>query len=60
MNAITASPGGISFLTITGGPDGGSFLLDDLTPTEVPEPSTLLLVLAGGLALARSRRRRGV
>jgi hypothetical protein len=43
---------GISSVTITGGPGGGSFTIDDLTltpTTPVPEPSTLLLL---GLAVA--------
>jgi hypothetical protein len=52
---------GISHVTITGDPAGGSFVLDDFTytpsATPVPEPATLSLVLLGGVGLLRSRRR---
>ena len=55
---------GISYVTITGDPGGGSFTLDDFTytpdPTAVPEPGTLCLVLVGAVAVARAvRDRRG-
>ncbi len=55
------SIGGISRVVITGDPAGGSFTLDDLTferaaPVNgVPEPSTLLLVVAGVVGLGRRR-----
>jgi len=55
---------GMSYITMTGDPAGGSFTLDDLTytpgstSTAVPEPGTLGLVLFGGLSVLRSRRRR--
>lgn len=43
--------GGISSLTISGDPAGGSFVLDDLSyqplATTTPEPSTFLLLLTG-------------
>jgi hypothetical protein len=41
--------GGISRLTITGDPFGGSFTLDDVTysPVPVPEPSEVSLLLVG-------------
>jgi len=46
-----AFAGGISRVTIEGDPLGGSFALDDLTFTQIttpiPEPSTLLLFVAG-------------
>ena len=49
-----ASAAGISSITITGDPFGGSFTLDDLTfeaaTTEVPEPRYTILILAGALA----------
>ena len=54
-------PGGIARVTITGDPAGGSFTLDDLTAdvssTPIPEPGTLSLILLGGLASARLRKR---
>jgi len=56
-----AFAGGISRVTITGDPAGASFTLDDLTFRAVPEPSTLLLLLASslaGVASMSSRRRR--
>ncbi|MCC7007894.1 MAG: PEP-CTERM sorting domain-containing protein [Acidobacteria bacterium] len=57
---------GIASVVITGDPAGGSFFIDDATitpfdaptPTPVPEPSSLLLVLGGASALL-ARRRRG-
>lgn len=59
-----AFAGGISKVIITGDPGGGSFALDDATYTTpnastVPEPSTILLVLAGVpvICLASMRRR---
>lgn len=50
--------GGISSVTITGDPAGGSFVLDDVTYTSaVPEPNSLVLLLtcAGGLLAFRKR-----
>lgn len=41
---------GISRITITGDPAGGSFTLDDVTYTAVPEPSTIALLLSALLA----------
>lgn len=54
---------GISSVTITGSPEGGSFVLDDATLTTessaVPEPSSfyLLLNLVGGFLLVSFRKR---
>jgi hypothetical protein len=47
-----SSLAGISFASITGGPAGGSFVMDDVTlTTTVPEPSSLSLAVTGiGLA----------
>jgi len=52
---ITSSAG-IRSILITGDPAGGSFTLDDLTVTPVPEPATFALVLAGAAAVIRKRR----
>jgi len=58
-----AFAGGIGRVTIEGDPLGGSFTLDDLTFTQIttpiPEPSTLLLLISGVVALIgwRSVRR---
>jgi hypothetical protein len=53
-----AYTGGISSINIVGDPDfGGSFTMDDVTFNAVPEPSTILLVSAGIVALAITRRR---
>ena len=38
---------GISQMTITGDPLGGSFTMDDLQGTPVPEPTSLLLLVSG-------------
>lgn len=38
---------GISRVVIAGDPAGGSFALDDLTVTSVPEPSTLIYLVSG-------------
>ncbi|MBI1928693.1 PEP-CTERM sorting domain-containing protein [Candidatus Poribacteria bacterium] len=58
--------GGISSFTISGDPFGVSFTLDDFaftpTSTPIPEPSSLLLVFAGLLAIVGAiglRRRKG-
>ncbi|MGA2599812.1 MAG: PEP-CTERM sorting domain-containing protein [Bryobacteraceae bacterium] len=57
-----AFAGGISNLTITGDPAGGSFTLDDATyttfATTVPEPATSFPILVGGALAALARRRR--
>jgi hypothetical protein len=50
----------IASVTLTGGPDGGSFTLDDLTydnagPTTVPEPGSLSLFFVGYAALWAKR-----
>jgi hypothetical protein len=56
-------PAGISSVTITGDPGGGSFVLDDVTITTgvnstAPEPASLLLLLSGvGFLLLYSRMR---
>lgn len=55
-----SSVGGITGVTIAGDPAGGSFTLDDLSferlpGNSVPEPGTLLLVVAGVVGLARRR-----
>jgi hypothetical protein len=53
---------GISRITITGLPTGGSFVMDDATftaaPTAVPEPATLVLMALGLPAIARWRKRK--
>jgi hypothetical protein len=52
--------GGISSVTITGDPGGGSFALDDATITTadatVPEPGTIFLLLSGAAALLAFRK----
>jgi len=53
--------GGISSVTITGDPAGGSFTLDDATyvtamKTAVPEPGTVLLLLIGTIGFVSLRR----
>lgn len=52
------SPGGISQITITGDPLGGSFAMDDLTytPAAVPEPNSVYTVLTGLVAIATVRK----
>jgi hypothetical protein len=55
-----AFTGGISSITITGDPAGGSFTMDDATYTStVPEPAQFLSVSICVLALIASRRRIG-
>src|ERR1017187_371454 len=53
--------GGISSVTITGDPGGGSFALDDATyttpDTTVPEPDTIFLLLIGTAGLSALRRK---
>src|ERR1017187_1089053 len=53
---------GISSLTITGDPAGGSFVLDDATygtgSSTVPEPGSLALLLSGSMIVAILKRRR--
>jgi hypothetical protein len=53
---------GISRIVVTGDPGGFSFVVDDLTftPSAVPEPGTVPLLLAGVvLSGLVARRRRG-
>jgi hypothetical protein len=50
--------GGISSVTITGDPDfGGSFTMDDVTFSQVPEPGTLSLFMVGILTVIVTHRR---
>ncbi len=50
---------GVSRITISGAPEGGSFTLDDLTfETSVPEPGSIVLLLTGGGFYFRLLRRR--
>jgi hypothetical protein len=57
---LSLSAPNIARVTITGDPAGGSFTLDNLTFTPIPEPSTFLLLGAGiatiGLLRSRSKR----
>jgi hypothetical protein len=50
---------GISSVTITGDPLGGSFVLDDVTfqTADVPEPNATFLFLSGAAALVTLRRK---
>jgi hypothetical protein len=52
---------GISSVTITGDPAGGSFVLDDAAysteSSTVPEPSSMALLLSGIISFAASKRR---
>jgi hypothetical protein len=53
---------GISYVTITADPLGGSFVVDDLQYEDiaaVPEPATLGLVGTGVTLFAARRRRKG-
>jgi len=56
-----AFAGGISSISITGDPLGGSFTLDDATfesaAAEVPEPGTLSFLTAGSILFALRRRK---
>jgi hypothetical protein len=60
---VAALSSGIASVTIAGDPLGGSFVLDDATltaleePAPVPEPSTVILVLTGCVALGWRRLR---
>lgn len=48
---------GITAITVTGDPAGGSFVLDDVTYTSVPEPNlTYLLLLSGMVGMLAFRR----
>jgi hypothetical protein len=54
-----ASVGGISSLTITGDPAGGSFVMDDVSyqsSTTTPEPETGLLLLSSMALLAMDKK----
>lgn len=53
-----AFAGGISRVTISGAPAGGSFTLDNATIGAVPEPSTFGLLLSGSIILMTLRSRR--
>jgi hypothetical protein len=56
---LSGALAGAAYLTITGNPLGGSFVLDDVsieTATVAPEPSILALIGAGLVAAIRSRR----
>jgi hypothetical protein len=49
---------GISSVTIAGDPNGGSFVMDDISFTSaVPEPSSLLLLITGALGFLALRRK---
>lgn len=48
--------GGISSVRITGDPAGGSFVMDDIT-VEVPEPSSIYLLISGAAGLGAFRRK---
>jgi len=57
-----SSAGGISSVTITGDPGGGSFAMDDATfstagSSTVPEPNTLGLIFLGSMIFIGFRRR---
>ena len=48
---------GISSVTITGDPAGGSFVMDDVTyTTAVPEPGSIILLLSGMAGVLAIRR----
>ena len=51
-----SSAPGISKVVITGDPSGGSFTMDDLTLTSVPEPATLILLGCGIIGIAFKKR----
>jgi hypothetical protein len=51
--------GGIQRIVIAGNAAGGSFVVDDLAITAVPEPRVAMLLAAGLAALTLRRRRRG-
>lgn len=56
--ALTVT-GGFSQLRVSGAPDGGSFVIDDMTVVSVvPEPATPALALLGLVALGWRLRRR--
>jgi len=60
---LVSSISGISSVTITGDPAGGSFVIDDATyttgvTTVTPEPGSLALILSGGLILLIRRGRK--
>jgi hypothetical protein len=58
---LVSFAGGVSSVTITGDPGGGSFVMDDVTYTTpeatVPEPGSIFLLLTGmaGVLAARGR-----
>ena len=54
---LLADTPGIFKVVITGDPDaGGSFTMDDLTLTSVPEPATLILLGCGLIGIAFKKR----
>ena len=53
-----SSSGGISSVEILGAASGGSYTIDDVTySTSIPEPSSLILALAGSAVLIAFRQR---
>jgi hypothetical protein len=60
-NNEALSAGGVSSVTITGDPGGGSFVMDDVTYTTpeatVPEPGSIFLLLTGTAGLLAFRKR---
>ena len=62
---LSLAGAGITRLIISGDPGGSSFVLDDLTytpasPTSVPEPGSLALIVIGAAFFGTGRRRRGL
>ena len=54
-----SSPSGFTLVTITGAPNGGSFVMDDISFQNVPEPSSWrLLCVAALMLLALPARKR--
>lgn len=53
-----AFAGGISSVTITGDPSGSSFVMDDATYSTVPEPSSVILILANFAMIVVIRRQK--
>ena len=53
-----SSPAGFTQVTITGDPNGGSFVMDDISFGSVPEPGSYALLLLGTAALVAFRVRK--